>query len=436
MKYLFLMLSLNVPVVVMSSTSFQSFVKNFVDGYNHLQIPATEYSYRSYMTSIPAVEKIDTEEVFFNAQRKKLLAYDSSKLSAVDLLDFNHIRYEIDLNLLRLQLEKQWVLDGRKTPDNGLYGLNNHEAWYRYYIELYSSTGISPEQVYALGQAEVKRVKNEISKIMLQLGYTDSSAFYSYLQSDTFYLTNKQQIIAGFAHIDSMVRLHLPAFIGTADIPAIYAMQWPDAGPNTPPGIYLNKNNNPYGKNVFQFNFYNRRYNRRAMEWLYMHEAIPGHHLQFSFFDHLKNKSALQDLFAYPGNFEGWACYIEYQGKDFGLYTDTYSYLGKWEWDLVRSARLVIDVGIHYYGWTHQQALDYWKATIPGQDDIAEREVSRVTNWPAQALSYKTGADFITNMKNRWQKKYPQADLKDFYRSYMEAGMVPLVVMEKKLMSN
>jgi uncharacterized protein (DUF885 family) len=436
MRTIILLLVLNTPLYSMSSVSFKSFVKNFVDGYNHLQMPPMEYSYRSYMSNIPTTEKLQTEEGFFVEQQKQLSTFDSTGLSASDLLDFNHLRYEIDFNLERIQLEKQWVLDGRKIPDNGLYGLDKHQDWYRHFVEQYSGTGITPEQVYALGQAEVNRVKNEIRKIRLQLGFTDSAAFYTYLKSDTFYITGKQQIIAGFARIDSQVRLHLPAFFGNAEIPVVYAMQWPDAGPTTPPGIYLNKNDNPYGKNVFQYNFYGGRYNRRAMEWLYMHEAIPGHHLQFSFFDLNKNKSPLHDLFSYPGNFEGWACYIEYQGKDFGLYTNPYAYLGKWEWDLVRSARLVIDVGIHYYGWTRQQALDYWKATIPGQDDIAEREVSRVTNWPAQALSYKTGADFISKLKVRWQQKYPQRPIKDFYRSYFEAGMVPLTVMGKKLMSN
>src|SRR5205085_9502863 len=109
----------------------------------------------------------------------------------------------------------------------------------------------------------------------------------------------------------------------------VYPVEWGDAGPNTPPGIYLNHEFNSYGKDVFQFNFYGNRYNIRAVEWLYMHEAIPGHHLQFS----IRNRGqtdSIQELFLYPGNFEGWACYVEYEGKKLGLYTDEYSYLGKW----------------------------------------------------------------------------------------------------------
>jgi uncharacterized protein (DUF885 family) len=226
------------------------------------------------------------------------------------------------------------------------------------------------------------------------------------------------------------VRQNLASFIGTSDVPPVYAIEWPGATGFTPPGMYINHENNAYGKDVFQINFYNRHYNKRAMEWLYMHEAIPGHHLQFS----LSHKSSgLQDLFFYPGNFEGWACYVEYFGKEVGLFSDPYSYLGKWEWDLVRSARLVLDVGIHYYGWSHEKALAYWKQTIPNQDDIAEREVTRVTNWPCQALSYKVGAAQIFKMQEHWQAQHPGSPLRDFRKAFLAFGRLPLPVIEKNI---
>jgi uncharacterized protein (DUF885 family) len=227
-----------------------------------------------------------------------------------------------------------------------------------------------------------------------------------------------------------MVRAHLAGFIGTDDIPPVFAMQWPGATAQTPPGMYLNHRYNSYGKDVFQFNFYSGQYNRRAIEWLYMHEAIPGHHLQFSM---RANSTPLQDLFSYPGNFEGWGCYVEYFGKELGLYEDPYMYLGKWEWDLVRSARLVIDAGIHYFGWTREQALAYWKQNIPNQDEIAEREVTRVTNWPCQALSYKVGADRIFKMQIKWQLKHPGLPLNKFYHFFLDMGNLPLTVIERNI---
>src|SRR5690606_19636308 len=136
---------------------------------------------------------------------------------------------------------------------------------------------------------------------------------------------------------------------------------------------------------VFQFNFSTGRYNVRCMDWLYMHEAIPGHHLQHTY-------GTSDNGYFYFGNAEGWACYVEDLGESLGLYTDPYKLLGKEEWNLVRSARLVMEVGNHYHGWGYEKAMAYWKENIRGQDQIADREIKRITRWPGQALCYKVGA--------------------------------------------
>lgn len=411
---------------------FASMLHQFHSAYGQLNIPEFAYDYHDYFSTIPLPEKLKKQEAFFTEQQQKLDAYKREALSAADKISYDHLQYEISFNLLRVSLETAWVNDGRKVPEGGLHGLKNYQDWYTFFIRRYTTLDVSPEQIFSLGLQEVIRVKEEIRKIQRQLGYADSAAFYRHLQSDEFYITEKKEIIIGFEHIDSIVRRHLPAFVGKVQVPPVYPMEWPDAGPGTPPGMYSNHAYNAYGKDVFQFNFYNKRYNRRSMEWLYMHEAIPGHHLQYSFRASRK-ASPLEELFLYPGNFEGWGCYIEYFGKDVGLFKDPYSYLGKWEWDLVRSARLVMDAGIHYFGWSHEQALAYWKSVVPGQDDIAEREVNRVTNWAAQALSYKVGADCIFKMREQWLKKHPGEEPSRFNRRYLEMGMMPLAVIQKDL---
>lgn len=411
---------------------FATMLHQFHSGYGQLGIPEFAYDYHDYFASIPSPEKLKKQEAFFTGQQQKLGAYQREALSAADKITYDHLQYEISFNLLRVSLETAWVNDGRHVPDGGLHGLKNYQEWYAFFIRRYTTLEVTPEQVFSLGLQEVIRVKEEIRKIQRQLGYSDSAAFYRHLQSDEFYITDKKEIIKGFEHIDSVVRLHLTAFAGKVSVPPVYPMEWSDAGANTPPGMYSNHANNPYGKDVFLFNFYNKRYNRRSMEWLYMHEAIPGHHLQYSFRASHK-ADPLEELFLYPGNFEGWGCYIEYFGKDMGLYSDPYSYLGKWEWDLVRSARLVMDAGIHYYGWSHGQALAYWKSVIPGQDEIAEREVSRVTNWAAQTLSYKVGADCIFKMRDQWLRKHPGEAPAGFNKRYLDMGVIPLAVIQKNL---
>ena len=413
-----------------ASKPFAVFEKEFIHGYIELNIPGPTYDYREYFNSIPGLELLTKQEHFFLDQKSALGNYNRNLLKPEEIIAYDQVQYETDFNLQRISLEKEWISKGRKIPSQGLHELSNYKAWYSFFVKEYTSTNITPEEVFAFGQSEVSKVKSEIKRIQLELGFTDSTTFYRFLKGDTFSITNKKVLMEGFAAIDQKVRIHLPSFAGTADLPPVYPMEWPDAGANTPPGIYLNHENNPYGKDVFQFNFYNSKYNRRSMEWLYMHEAIPGHHLQSSFRKYLDD--SLQQLFFYSGTVEGWACYVEYFGKEFGLYTDPYEELGKWEWDLVRSARLVIDAGIHYYGWTREQALDYWKKTIPGQDDIADREVTRVTNWTAQALSYKIGAAFIFQLKEKCRQEFgPAYDEKKFHRTILSFGMAPLEVIDK-----
>jgi uncharacterized protein (DUF885 family) len=415
-----------------SADTFNSLRDRFVKGYAQLGMPPVAYDYRGYLTHIPSIESLQRQRAFFETQRRLFASLPVISLAPADRIDYRHISYEIEFNLSRLALEENWVRSGRPVPEAGISTLPRHKEWYASFIQRFTSTGFTPEQVYALGVSEVRRVKSEIERIRRSLGFPDERSFYQHLAHDSFYLTDKQSVIRGFEAIDRNVRKHLADFISIDSLPEVYAIEWNEAGPNTPPGAYLNHTDNAYGKDVFQFNFYRQRYNRRAMEWLYMHEAIPGHHLQASL-RHQQPQNAMCDLFLYPGNFEGWACYVEYHGKELGLHKNVYAELGKWEWDLVRSARLVLDAGIHYYGWSKEKALQYWKETIPGQNDIAEREVNRVTYWCGQALSYKVGAYVISEMQEQWVQAHQSGDVRAFRDAYLRMGMRPLSVIRQSI---
>jgi len=411
---------------------FKNLCDSFYKGYKELSIPETAFDYHDYFNNIPGTEQLQKQEIFFKNQADRLSAINKGGLSNEEKLYYEHLHYEIDINLDRISLEKQWVQAGRKIPEGGIYTLGQSKPWYRHFVKEYTSTDISPEDVFALGLSETKRVQREIKRIESALGFTNDSLFYLHLQNDSFYLHDKEEIIRDYAAIDKTVRSNLYKIVQDTNVPAIEPMEWPDAGPNTPPGIYLDKANNAYGRDVFQFNFYKGRHNKRSMEWLYMHEAIPGHHLQFTF--RLKiNAPDFQKLFLYPGNFEGWGCYVEYMGKEAGLYKNPYSELGKWQWDLVRSVRLALDVGVHYYGWNRAKAMQFWKQNIYGQDDIADREITRITNWPCQALSYKVGAAEIEKIKTAAMQNNPDLNIVDFHERFLELSYFPLEIVEKQL---
>ncbi len=413
--------------------SLEDFKRQFATGYAGLPIPEMQYDYHDYFASIPSISSVRTQKDFFLEQNKRLQSIAKKHLSFAERLDYFHIKFEIDFNLNRLNLEEAWIGKGRKIPENGLSSLPDAGAWYAYFVKKFTSTDISPVEVFEMGEKSLEHVKGEISRIRTCLGFTDSASFYVHLKDDGFFIKDKRALLDSFFQIDATVRNRLSHFVTSGHLPPICPIEWPNPGPATPPGMYLNHRFTAYGQDVFQFNFFGGRFNRRALEWLYMHEAIPGHHLQATTRE-AEPTDILQEMFLYPGNFEGWACYIEDFGKDLGLYQNLYSELGKWEWDLVRSARLVLDVGIHYYGWSQDQALEYWKKVVPGQDDIAEREVLRVTNWCAQTLSYKVGSTMISQMKGKWLKKNAGKIPKDFHDMYLRFGMRPLSVIQQMMM--
>lgn len=397
--------------------------KEFVKERGSFNLPEMNLDYKLNFLSIKNNEDLKKQEAFYKSFSEKLKPVVKEKLNLHELIRLSQLKYECDLNLERIALEKKWNDAGRKVPEGGLHSLENYKEWYSYLIKYFTSVDITPEKVFEYGQSEVDKIKKEIALTKTQLGFKTDEDYYAYLKKDTFYISEKNKILKRYASIDSTVRKNYKVLFPEYKIPEVGCMEWPDAGVNTPPGIYLNKDNNPYGKDVFQYNFYGSKHNVRSMEWLYMHEAIPGHHFQSCARANQKNEPLKNHVF-YFGNSEGWACYIEDLGKDIGLYKNPYSYLGKLEWDLVRSSRLVMEVGIHYYGWSFDKAMQYWKETIKGQDEIASREINRITNWAGQALCYKIGAKAIKEIIA--QEKTDGVDIKYAHGFVLNHVDVPL----------
>ncbi len=405
-----------------ASASFKEFVAGFTSGYVALNADPRVLEIRDRLQEVPDDAALADQKKFFTEQAAQLKEFDRFRLAEDENEQAQLIAYLIERHLERIELEMEWDRAGRKMPARGMDGLPQQKRWYAWLVKRYTSVAISPEEVKALGEREIARCKKEIAAI-------------GAITTDGSNITDKEELIREFSRIDSITRSRLQQFTGEFDVPPVHAMEWPGADRNTPPGIYLPREYNPYNADVFQFNFHDRKFARRDLAWIYLHEAIPGHHLQFSVRRTLDLDPLQEELFE-PGDHEGWACYVEYHGDLFGLYYDPLQRLGKWEWDLVRSARLVLDVGIHYEGWSREQALEFWKATIEGKDDIAEREVDRVTAMPGQVLSYKVGADRIEKMADRIMKEDPQMDRNAFHRAYLEAGTLPLDLKEDRIRRN
>jgi uncharacterized protein (DUF885 family) len=413
--------------------SFDELVTVFTSEYAALSLEPFVLALESRLESVPEKEVLIEQQEFFSQWRKRLDRYNERTLNDAQKQQLRLIDYIMQRQQERIHLELAWHGSGRPMPARGMEGLPYRQRWYEWLVERYTSTKITPREVKELGEREITRCHNELAALAMELGFTDEASFHAKLRSEEFLIRDREVLFAHFARIDSITRARLPLFAEVDDVPKLIAMEWPDAGPRTPPAHYIPREQGDLENDVFQLNFHQNSFNSRALGWIYLHEGIPGHHLQRS----IERTLDIKDLHAHIaefGNREGWACYVEYHGEILGVYNDPWQRVGKWEWDLVRSVRLVLDVGIHYEGWSREQALEFWKANITGQDEIAEREVDRVTNWPAQALGYKVGADKIERIAESIREKQGgELDMPAFHRAFLNAGELPLALMEEHI---
>jgi uncharacterized protein (DUF885 family) len=283
---------------------------------------------------------------------------------------------------------------------------------------------VNPDELYLNGLEEIERVKQHIENIRAQTGM-DSAQFYLHLNDPSFFLSDETQVRQAFEQTKNIVLKNLGRLFTTTQIPEVNIQKGNNKALAQTPGYYSN--------NTFYYNFFDGPYNKRQIDWLFIHEAVPGHHYEASV-SAKSNRSAVQQLFHYPGFNEGWAAYTEELGKDLGVYQTPYDELGKWEWDIVRSVRVPLDIGINFYGWSDEKAIAFWKKYIPHRDDIAMREINRMHTWPAQVITYKYGAAEIMKWKNLLQQQQgDRFDIKAFHDRILQHGSLPFFLVERNV---
>ncbi len=169
------------------------------------------------------------------------------------------------------------------------------------------------------------------------------------------------------------------------------------------------------------------------------HEAVPGHHFQIALQQELKD---LPDFrrhggyvwLGYSSFFEGWTLYCEVLPKDVGLYEDPYSDFGRLGSDAFRAARLVVDTGIHYFRWTREEAIGFFRANTALSEQDMVAEVERYVVLPGQALTYKIGQLKILELRARAEKMLgKRLDLRAFHNEILGDGALSLDLLEKKM---
>jgi prolyl oligopeptidase len=170
------------------------------------------------------------------------------------------------------------------------------------------------------------------------------------------------------------------------------------------------------------------------MEVLSVHEAMPGHHLQIALQMELGDMPDFRRFSGFTAFTEGWGLYSESLGYDLGLYKDPYSRFGALTYEMWRAVRLVVDTGMHYKGWTRQQAIDFFKANAAKTELDIVNEIDRYIGWPGQALAYKIGQLKMLELRRLAEDTLgDDFDIRAFHDTLLGGGALPLEVLEIRM---
>lgn len=423
-KILILIL-LFIQIGTSQNINFEDLRKDFIDGHIHLQQSDFHINYTQGLKMIKPPKEIRGQENFYKAFKEKLDDVSLTNLDDYEKLDYHLMQYEIALRLERISLEKQWDHNTNLDDSKSIHSIPNGKKWYAYLLKLWVDAKAKPEEMFRFGLAEIEIVKSNMKRLQESSGLSETE-YHQYLDDETFFFDNPDDIQKAFEEIKLKVGvLANDLFPYVSDIPEVKIARGTNKELSHAPAYYSN--------NTFFYNVFDKPFNKRQLRWFYAHEAIPGHHYQ-SMVNSIVKRTEIQDLFWYPGYVEGWGAYVEYLGNELGIFETIYDEYGKWEWDLVRSVRVCMDVALNYYGWSDAKAMAFWKEHIKGQDDIALREINRMKRWPAQVITYKYGAKMFLELLESAKTK-SDFDFKTFHQEVLKHGDVPVSVLRKSLSS-
>lgn len=316
--------------------------------------------------------------------------------------------------------------------------LPNGKAWYAHLVKDHTTTSQTPDELHQLGLKEVARITAEMEKIRDEVKFKgDLKEFNKFLLSDKqFYYQDKQHLMIGYRDIAKRIDPELSKIFKTLPRLPYGVEEMPDYKAGDAPAAYYMPGSPEAGRpGYFEANTTDLAGRPKwGMEALTLHEAVPGHHLQISLAQELKDLPEFRKQGRYTAFTEGWGLYAEGLGSQLGMYKDPYSRYGQLTYEIWRATRLVVDTGIHAKGWSRQQAIDYFNSVMPKAKKEIENEVDRYIIWPGQALAYKVGQLKFIEMREKAKAELgSRFDIREFHDELLKHGGLPLDVLEKSV---
>ena len=333
-------------------------------------------------------------------------------------------------------LEKEYVPAGRKTL--GVRSVPGGEAYYKWLVADHTTTDLTPDQIHQIGLSEVARIRKEMDGVIAETGFKgDFKSFQTYLRSDPkFYATSREDLLEKASRIAKRIDNELPTWFATlprltygvrpvpADIEETYTTGRyfggsPEQGVS---GGYMVNTSKLDQRPLYE------------LPALTLHEAVPGHHLQIALGQELQgvpNFRRNADVTAFT---EGWGLYSEKLGGEMGIYRDAYERFGRLSYEMWRACRLVADTGIHWKGWSLEQARACFADNTALSPLNIEVELARYVSWPGQALAYKIGEMKIVALREKAKAALgDRFDIRRFHDAVLLAGPLPLSLLEQRI---
>lgn len=380
-----------------------------------------------------------TKSIFYGPVKNLPASFSAEDKKSITAAYEDVIKNELNVANSKLTafLKNEYLPKARIT--SGLGELPDGADYYKLCVKQWTTTNKSLDEIYNIGLSEVKRIRTEMENIKNSTSFKgDLNAFFSFMRTDKQFMPFKtsEDVLDSFRHIYNIIKPNLNKYFilfpkSKFEIRQTEAFRAASASieyfqgtsDGSRPGIFYVPILNPKTFNITS-----------GMESTFLHEAIPGHHYQAS----LQMEDSLLPTFrrykSYGAYDEGWALYCESLGKELGLYTNPYQYMGALGDEIHRAIRLVVDVGIHSKGMTREQAIAYMMANEPTSEESAIAEIERYMAIPGQALSYKIGALKIKELRDKYSKQLnTKFNIAEFHKQLLNSGSLPLSVLEEKL---
>ena len=338
---------------------------------------------------------------------------------------------------IRTFFEQEYVPGTRETT--GVSETPGGPEFYQNRINFYTTTDeYTAKSIHEIGLKEVERIREQMTAILEETGFKGSLAeFMEYLRTDPkFYATSGEELLKEARDIAKRIDAGLPAYFKTLPRRPYGVKKVPDAlapiytggrysppGSPTQPGYYLVNTYKLDSRPLY------------VLPSLTAHEAVPGHHLQVSLNRELGDSIPEFRRNLYLSAYgEGWALYAETLAEDMGIYRTPYERFGKLTYEMWRACRLVVDTGIHAFGWTREEVVDYMARNTALSLHEINTETDRYIAWPGQAISYKIGELKIRELRALAEKELGEAfDIREFHEVILSQGTVTLPILEKRI---